>query len=263
MASLGLIPLSEEALKIAIDPANRRFMQRTDRGDVVITVPMDNISKTKGNLITFGRDQNVCDIYLGENKYYGRTHCYIYIHRVSGVLILQDVSSSHSTRIEVKGERDGRFDLQGHPRRRVLTTSNVSVIGIRHAAFQLSFSGRLTEAQDASVRRAKLSDHLTRTSVERMGSVPPQHMTRVQAPPYGVQLLKKICHLPGRDLGRGSYGEVKLTLNLDSGDLLAVKRFMISPGAEKHMKERAKIEVLLLSELSHVSGQGFVKRSKY
>lgn len=252
MASLDLIPRNEESLRIVQDRVNESFMRLTSAGDVVLRLPLDNISKTKGNLITFGRDQTICDIYLGSSKYYARTHCYIYIHPISGEFVLQDVSSSQSVGIGVEGGDDGRYFMQGVPRRRVLATSKCTVIGIRQAAFQLSWCGGPIEVQQAKMRHAKQRGVLTRTSVERESLPPPQHNTRVRQPLHGISLLTRIVHEPKGDLGNGTYGKVKLTVDLDSGNLLAVKQFPIRPELEKQQKEHVKVEVLLLSKLSHV-----------
>ena len=258
MASLDLIPRNEESLRIVQDRVNEPFMRLTGAGDVVLRVPLDNISKTKGNLITFGRDQTVCDIYLGSSKYYARTHCYIYIHPVSEEYVLQDVSSSQSVGIGVEGGEHARFCMQGTPRRRVLATSRCTVIGIKQAAFQLSWCGGPIEVQRAKMRLAKQRGDLSRTSVERESLPPPQHNTRVRYPIHGVQLLTKIVHEPRGDLGNGAYGRVKLTVDLDSGDLLAVKQFPVRPELEKQQKEKVKVEVLLLSKLVHVSAPTLV-----
>jgi FHA domain len=260
MASLDLIPRNEEALRIVTDPVNGPFLRLTGAGDVVISLPLDNISKTKGNLVTFGRDPSVCDVYLGSSKYYAKTHCFIYVHPVSGEFVLQDVSSSQSVGLGVESGDDRRFHLQGAPRRRVLATSRCTIFGIRQAAFQLSWCGRQSDVQQAKMRHVAQRDHLTRTSVERESVLPPQPGTRVQPPAaHGVQLLRKIDHQPRGDLGSGSYGKVKLTVDLDSGDLLAVKQFPIRPELEKQQKEKVKHEVLLLSKLSHVSSPDCAK----
>ena len=78
-----------------------------------------------------------------------------------------------------------------------------------------------------------------RTAVEKISLPPSRYSTRVQAPeiPSGAQLLEKIDHEARRGLGSGTSGEVKLTVDLDSGRLLAVKQLKIDPQKEREKSE--------------------------
>jgi Protein kinase domain len=94
-----------------------------------------------------------------------------------------------------------------------------------------------------------------RSTVERISLSPPSYNTRIQRPKarFGVQILERIDHEPRKGLGEGAFGAVKLTVDLDSGRLLAVKQLKVDHEREKKEKEKAKSEVQIISTLEHVS----------
>jgi hypothetical protein len=253
MAFFWLLPRSEEACRIAEDPLNSGFQGHSPTGKLALRVPLAHTSKRPGGLICFGRDPNVCDIILGSSKYYSKVHCYFYINIESGELVLQDESSTHTTDLVV--EEDDRYALQGKPRRRVIPDSMTPIIGIHQAVFELVGYDKVLDAQEAKEHVARQLNYLSRTSIEKRSLLPPAHNTRVSTPdlPKTVQLVTKVVHQPRKAMGGGAYGTVRLTVDLDSGNLLAVKQFRIEPSEEKPRKEQARKEVMILAKLEHVS----------
>ncbi len=65
---------------------------------------------------------------------------------------------------------------------------------------------------------------------------------------HGRIVHRRICRL-----GSGSFAKVFLTVNLKTGDHLAVKIFGFEPELEQEGKELVRQEVDLMKDLSHVS----------
>ncbi len=72
---------------------------------------------------------------------------------------------------------------------------------------------------------------------------------------HAADLLEhgRIVHRRIRRLGSGSYGKVFLTVNLKTGDHLAVKIFEFEAEVETEGKKLVRQEVDLMKDLSHVS----------
>jgi hypothetical protein len=246
-----LLPINEEAIQVASNPLNEPFKVLTAEGELGLQIGDCHEPKNPRNLITFGKDLNTCDVCLGKSKHIFKTHCYIYVHPLSGEFILQDISGSKSTILEVIGEEE-KYKLQGDPRRRVLPKGKASVIAFLNAIFEIKW--RSFELYPGK-RFLSPESSFIRSTVERISLPPPSYNTRVQRPKtrLGVQILKRIDHDPRRSLGEGGFGAVKLTVDLDSGRLLAVKQLKVDPKREKEEKEKAKSEVQIISTLEHVS----------
>jgi FHA domain len=257
-----LMPSNQEALRIASDPINMPFKTLGQGRESGLQIGSGYTSKCRGSLVSFGRDAHLCDIHLGNSKYYGNKHCKIYIHPVSGEFVLQDLSSTKTTFLDVDEDTKGKYALQGDPRRRVIPKQRTVRLVIKTATFELLWQNLGTQLQRRPT--SKLTSFV-RTSVERESVPPPIYGTRVQQPPLpeGVQRLEKIDHEPRKDIGSGAFGDVKLTVDLDSGNLLAVKQFTIPAESEKKEKEKVKGEVLMISKHTHASYPSFTKTSGY
>ena len=82
MSNLIFHPENGEAKRIANDSQNESYVMRGGDGKRLLRVSLRNVSKGKGDyLVTFGRDPDICDIVLGNSKYYSKLHCCIYINR--------------------------------------------------------------------------------------------------------------------------------------------------------------------------------------
>jgi hypothetical protein len=256
MAHFDLEPASEEALRLTCDLFNEPFQHQMSNGDLVLRVPFLHVSKTPGNLVTFGRETSTSDIYLGDFKFYSKSHCYIYVHTVSEQFVLKDVLPSQTTRLEVDG--DERYSLKGDPRRCVIPIGKSATLKINDAIFRFLWARPGWSMKNYVTYTSNQRAVALRTSVGRLRPPPPRCDTIAQspAPPHDEQILERIAHEPvGADLGDGTFGKVKLTINIHSGCLLAVKQLVFSPENEKLGKENAKREVGIMSELSHVSAQ--------
>lgn len=254
MGSLILLPRTKEALAIACDPRHQPYFHTSPTGRRGLQISLKHKSKKPGNcLVSFGRDPRLCDIVLGTSKYYSHVHCYIHINKTSGELVLYDSSRDGST--ELKMEDDEGYDLQGAPRRRVIPAGIDGLFGIKSIRFLIKKKDDPSGTQDTRERIAnsRPSDYLSHTTIVRSSCLPHEHNTRIQPPrpKPGVQPLTKIVHRPRKFMGQGAFGSVSLTVDLDSGNLLAVKRMWIGQEYERKWKQQAKHEVLMLADLEH------------
>lgn len=253
MIHFSLYAVDDEALRIINDPRNASLKQPGPNGRPCFVIGDDHTSKSCGNLLSIGRNEETSDVYLGSSRYYSGTQCYIYVHPLSGEYVLRDKSGSKSTVLEVEGDHDKKYTLQGDPRRRVLPRGRSARICCRKATFHIWWPDAALPSEQ--LRVPQVNEVVERSTVERQSALPPPRETRVQPPklPDGVQQLEKIDHEVRRNLGSGAFGQVKLTVDLDSGRLLAVKRISVPPENEKRAKQAAKTEVHLLAKLAHVS----------
>lgn len=258
MIYFSLFPINEEVIRFTNDSHNASFKKLDVNGDPCLQIGDGHTSKSRGNLVSFGRDRSTSDLYLGSSRSYSGTHCYIYIHPVSGEFVLQDKSDSKTT-LEVAGDHEKRYTLQGDPRRRVLPRDRDTRIRCWNAIFKIWWHNPRFPLEQQRV--CPESSIVARTTFEKQSAPPPVHETRVLPPKLldGVQLLEKIDHQVRRHLGSGGFGQVSLTVNLHSGNLLAVKQISVPPENEKQAKEEAKKEALLISKPSHVSTPVFAE----
>ena len=135
MIYFQLLAYNDEAERITSDSQNQSFRVFSPRGKPCLQVGDFYKTKNSSNLITFGKDLNACDVFLGNSKYFSKTHCYIYIHPLSGEFVLRDVSASQGTILDMDGDK--RYRLQGNPRRRVLPRGRVSRIAFNEVIFEL------------------------------------------------------------------------------------------------------------------------------
>lgn len=104
----------------------------------------------------------------------------------------------------------------------------------------------------------RLPDELAATSFTVDTQPETAHFTRIQTPqvPELLQRAGFVEHHKHVLLGAGSFAQVHQTVDLGTGDLLAVKTISFDPNKpleEKRKKELYKREVELHSHISHVS----------
>jgi hypothetical protein len=103
----------------------------------------------------------------------------------------------------------------------------------------------------------RLPDELAATSFTVETQPETAHFTRIQTPRIPEQLQRAgfLEHHRHMFLGAGSYAQVHQTVDLSTGDLLAVKTISFDankPLEEKRKKELYKREVELHSHIFHV-----------
>ncbi|KAG2305465.1 hypothetical protein Bca52824_034116 [Brassica carinata] len=107
---------------------------------------------------------------------------------------------------------------------------------------QPPFPGVLADKITSCIRKSR--------ALIKPSSSPPPHPTALDMPPPPISWRK------GQLIGRGAFGTVYMGMNLDSGELLAVKQVLIASNYASKEKTQAHIqeleeEVKLLKNLSH------------
>lgn len=231
-----LVPLGQPATNIVSLPINAPFKHNASNGRVWLRVGLEHTPKKSGQLISFGSDRSRCDINLPEGC---PMQCHFFIHPRTRELLLRDDSSNSSTILFASAEpAASRFSLpDAQPRQRVVLGAIQNArIRMHNALFTLGWGPSRCSALEAARTMPRF------TPSGALSSNP-------------VDLLEggRIVHSRMAQLGQGSSAKVFLTLNLKTGDHLAVKIFVFRRGMESKGKEVVRKEVDMMKELSHVS----------
>lgn len=232
-----LLPQNQAAVSIVSLPSNASFKHSEPRdGSVWLRVGIDHIPKSPGRLVSFGCDHSCCDILLPEG--YPQKQCHFYIHPRTFEILLRDDTADYSTiLISSNTPTETRFSLpDGQPRQRVVLEAVKNAhIRMRKALFMIGWAGTRDVAFEAARATSKFSPSVA------LGS-------------RAADIFEngRIVHRRISRLGTGSYGKVFLTVNLKTGDHLAVKVFEFAPEVEREGKDLVRQEVELIKELSHV-----------
>ena len=163
-------------------------------------------------------------------------------------MVLLDKSLSRTTNLKVDKLPD--YKLHKSPRRGVIPVRLEQTFVINNASFKLFPHAHPLDVRDPG----QVPPTRQNTDIERASCLPIQGGYDTKDPSLrpGMQALEFITHMPRKRLGSGAFGGVSETVNMDSGDLLAVKTMLFPPGRKgKAEKELAKKEVLILSGLEH------------
>jgi hypothetical protein len=231
MAHFDILAKTVEAATILKHPLNSK-LTRTSGKVPFLRIPFTQRSKKPPHLLSFGSDPEIADIFLGASRGYDALHCYIYIHPVSGVLVLHDASTSKSTKLSDQSGSD--YDFRANPRARVIPTSKTAILSIRDAQFQFIW-------HDTSWKRRK--DFVSGRSDIDLSSFEPRRLPEHTFVRYMVR--KRLQNREG--------SKVSLVVDLGSGDLLVVKELIPVNISEEDLKKMAKREVKFISDLSGVS----------
>jgi hypothetical protein len=228
----------------------------------VLRVGLQTSPKVSGRLISFGRDPARNDLILPD-RIFSKNHCHLYFNRSSSALILRDTSSTKSTQVKyLELDDDSIYRLQGDPRQRVLLPTHQIVMQIGPAQFRIIWrvpkepaARQALEQAKAVFARKQVVPELDLTFLD-LQSLPStayelrSHYTPSVASQY--QKLPKIVHEKRSLLGSGTFGTVHETVDLDTGNLWAVKTSNrgVDDGRYKKLLKR---EVEILAQLSHVS----------
>lgn len=207
-------------------------------------------SKSRYTLATIGR--NGADIIVEEPSI-SRVHCSFEIHKDSGLIMLYDRSTAKST--QLYGADTIPFELGRDPRRVVVTNKVNKAFGFGGATcdlvrFKIHWHDHYPNALNIQEQLSYREDnpYFARTLDETPPSGP---VIKINTP--GNQ-EPKIRYTGGICLGGGSYGQVWSAANVDSGELLAVKRVkMPEQGLQSSAYTMLKREVEALARISHVS----------
>ena len=235
-----LLPQNEQAAQVVSLSSNAPFKHiNSDDGSEWLRVGIRHIPKNPGRLVSFGCDRCCCDIILPEG--FPRWQCHFFINPLTAELLLRDDTVDGTTVLTASNDpADPRFDLpDAHPRQRVVVQDIRNArIRMQNALFMLGWSGTINSAMDAA------------KTMSRFAPSPAFRSSLADLRERG-----QIVHRRIRKLGRGGAAKVYLTLNLKTGDHLAVKIFRFDPTVEMAGKIEVKREVDLLKRLSHVSSE--------
>ncbi|OCK99672.1 kinase-like protein [Cenococcum geophilum 1.58] len=220
-------------------------------------------SKSRYTLATLGR--NGADITV-EGPNISRIHCAFEIHKDSCLVMLYDRSITKST--QPYGANAIPFELERNPRRIVVTETVNQAFGFggitcdlvqfrihwHHDPNQLNIQERLSHREDHPCFARTLDE----TPIVPPSGPVTENTPRNQEP--------KIRYMRGIRLGGGSYGQVWRITNVDSGEILAVKRVKLpEQGLQSSAYTMLKREVEALARVSHaniveyISAQGWTE----
>lgn len=231
-----LAPRDQPAIQIVSSEDNARFKWRTPGGEVVLRIGVDHTPKVPGHLVSLGSDRSRCDIVLPPS--FPSRQCHIFINPQTGYLLLRDDTPDHATILKVPDNQ--KFSLpRSQPRQKVLfgrhRTAFIAMQKIAH--FELLRLAEPSQVIKAAARKKALF----------LPSAAPGSAQR------RVLENERIVHQRIRELGSGEYGDVFETLDLGTGDILAVKTFSFTFRQEEiDVKKQGRQEVNVLSNLKHV-----------
>jgi hypothetical protein len=229
-----LTPEDEEARQIVSSPSNAFFKHKAPNRTTGLRIGVDHVPKTPGQLLTFGTDPSACDILLPQG--FPRTQCHFFIHPHTGELLLRDDTADRSTILTTRHGQD--FELPNMElRQRVLLLEEAT----QYIRMQQTVRFRLIWGQStAAIYAAKTNPRI----------MPERALETDQARIYENG---KIVHRVIKAVGERHVAAIYLTLDLNTGDHLAVKVWdRKSEDVETDAKTYAKQEVELFSKLSHV-----------
>lgn len=178
------------------------------------------------------------------------------VHPKSKAIVFHDRSRYHNTIIEPFGFRSDRsvrqlvlepgisYDIAAGSERKDLYRFKVWWVNAEQAP------GKVNEGYRTAKMRA-LNNRSARTVDEDEAEIPSSCNKKLQTlADAGVQRVTQ-----GELLGRGSFGEVRKAVDLDSGRYVAVKRIVLTRYSAKRNKLSIDRKITTLSSLCHVSCQ--------
>lgn len=229
-----LVPEDEIASQIISIPVNAPFKYTRRDGKKVFRIGADHTPKTPGQLISFGSDPACCDILMPQGS--PPKQCHFFLNPRTGELLLRDDTEDGATWLT--HSNPAKFSLpEGRQRQRVVpTTEEHAAVAMQSAKFDLVWS---------EPKRA--------FAIAKANFIVRQISTGKQERIYQCG---QIVHSRIRELGQGATAKVFLTIDLNTGDHLAVKTFLRQVGRTErdinNIKHFARLEIKTMSKLSHV-----------
>jgi hypothetical protein len=231
----NLFPENEKAEAVVSHFRNAPFKHtNTDDGKVSLGVGIEHNPKNRGQLISFGDDPACCDIFLPDSC---ARQCHFLFHPRTCEVLLHDDSNDSSTALLLphfpEAQQFSLPDAQ-HRQRVLLAGHHDALICISDACFRLAWSETRNRALIEAQRMRKFAPVSTQLDPLENG---------------------RITHAPLEILGEGGSAMVLLTLNLKTGDYLAVKVYNSRHRVERAIKDGVRKEVNLIASLHHVCHQ--------
>jgi hypothetical protein len=251
-----LVPLNENALDVLNLPANKGlFGYEPNSHQPALALDLDGRQRDPAIVATIGRALTH-NLILPPSRHYSRHQCSFFHNRSSRELLIEDHSSSGNTCIEYSDEALSKFEFGGPLRRRVLRTTGTIRLSFYTASFSLHVNSHhhlLNDVKTLLLNKPVAKD-LEPSFLPLSLPATIKH-TRVRTPQEHAHQDQAICHYRTRELGRGLFGIVFETINVVTGDHLAVKTICVKQEDldEKTIKETVKSQIKNLQEIAHVS----------
>lgn len=259
-ALFSLIPLNRKAEEAVEDGNNNHLVSISSKSNVPsFDIGFHINSQSSFNtLTTLGRDN--CDIYLQSNSI-ARTHCSFEIDDLNtGIIMFYDRSHKHNT--QISGE-EGRPFEKGRSPRKVLVypgfNDMISMGGINGDLVKFQLEWILNEGQIKEVARKHRdvgkdmirNPRKARTRDPTKTALPSVRMTPDQAFQNTSQSALRYFR---RDLlGVGSFGKVWRAIDVDSGQVMAMKQIdWVAGSQDQDYVKRVRGEVELMRRAKHV-----------
>ncbi|WEW61729.1 hypothetical protein PRK78_007223 [Emydomyces testavorans] len=226
LALFSLRPLNDAAVAVLAHPANIHLVSILRNGQTVLDIGFNTRSKYPRALATLGSGD--ADI-LVKGPGIAPVQCSFEIKWSTGVIMLRDSSIDHST--QVFGPDAMPFQ-NGRPRRVLVIKGLNSMLGMgseRHGAVRFELIWHDDAEQTMAKTRALRPKDKSQLNHNRLAGV----SNNASSPhPLGGALAsrlgrraQKIRHFKLKSIGSGAFGEVFKAIDVDTGRLMAVKRF--------------------------------------
>lgn len=256
LALFSLKPLNAAAAAVLAHPDNAHLLSELPNGSTVLDIGFNLYSKYPGALATLGSGH--ADILVKGNDI-APIQCTFEVNWDTGVVMLRDNSIDKST--QTFGSDAIAFQ-DGRPRRIVMVNginSRFTMGGTGHGSvqFELEWHGYAEETMAKIIARRG-------NGIRKPYSCPIQalrsrlHSCHPRGPNSTSQArTPEIRHMKIRKLGSGASAEVFKAVNVDTGDLIAVKQFKAQETTTENerwvRRQFMQREVETLQRLRHVS----------
>lgn len=244
---------------VVTDSNNRHFLSESN-GDPVLEIRYDHQSKSPDTLLTIGR---LGDVRV-DNRLISRIQCSFEIDQKTGIIMLYDRSTSGSTQVHSEGSNCMKMKTDNHVRR-VLVNGNINtVIGMGgtysdNVMFELLWNYNTLQAMSIMQHRSTIPLHRQNPChalTVAAETEAPSRITRMHTPSY-VAKSETRYSIVG-EIAAGTSGNVKKVVDVDLGDVYAMKIISPPQDADKATWAKEKLpllkrEVENLFRLRHVS----------
>ena len=257
-------PSNVRAKAVIAHPFNAAFVSVLQNGTRVLDIGRVR-SKSADSSVLATLSRGDADIYV-EGSTISKIQCSFELNSKTGVIMLYD--RSHGRTTEVFGEHAVRFE-NARPRKLVVQKKLNTIVGMggerrNLVQFELYWPcepvSAMQEAKDRGSARSAYEDNprFARTVDEAETVLPSTRETRFHTPaPH--QLMMRYVKL-GPSLGAGAFGTVSKAIDVDSGNLMAVKILTKPEGPidqeeqwRRNMKYAVEREIKVISQIHHVS----------
>ncbi|WEW61462.1 hypothetical protein PRK78_006952 [Emydomyces testavorans] len=234
-------PSNKHLVSVVVDPNDpKKFTQGLNVG-----FHSASRSESRYTLATLGRSG--ADITVG-GAIISRIHCSFEIHEITEAVMLYDRSTAAST--QVFGESATPFEPELTPRRVVVdhkTNLEFGIGGVDCNAVQFCIVWHRRDYSIGEKPSIRPDNPWTARTVDETPTInPTRRVTRIRT----TKNKTKIRYLNRGKIGQGSFGEVVKAMNIDSGELFAVKQ-VEWPALQSHRYISLKQEVETVSRMSH------------